>query len=1052
MALRRLLALAGVPLLGVALTLALTLAPPTAAGAAAPTTVDASSLSAYLVGQLYAGEVYDAFPPPSAQYAGDVGLTIDGALALAAAGAHDATLARMSDLVAADADAYGSISQSTYLDGGAIGKTALEQEVVGRDPRAVDGHDLIALLDANVCTAAQVAASQADHDGECMATGAFKGAASVFSQALGVLAQVRAHDTSPGSARAEATLLSLQCPDGGWPSTLPAPTGAACDAAAVAEADSTALAVQALSPVSGPAAEAAVTAGLAQLAARQESDGGFPGAAGDNTSSAALAVEAMGLDPAAYAAPIRRAQAFLAARQNPDGGLQIDHLGGASDVRASTQGLSGAVGTPLSTLSHPLPDAGVPAAATGAADRAAAALVTAAFPGERFTGDHLELLRRGGPAADVGGTVTLALGLAATGTQDMTLAHVVAYLARATPSYTEAREGPDGAALAAMALLAEATGQNPHAFGGDLLGTLQRTLCTRASTDGRCTARGDVVAAGSGTGQALGVLVLARSSVTADHPGPASPIVTRLLQLQCPDGGFAGSLPPRSPCTSDVGTTGYALQALSRVADDVDTSPSPVGDALVRGQDFVLAQQQGAGGFADSAATGLAVQALLAAPTPGAAPAAGTRSVVGPALTGALAFLRSRADADGSLGSSATAPAPDVLATAQGALALTLAPLATLHRVVTPVPLQPGPAPTPATHPAPAAPPAVAVLGISTTRPVGALPYTGFPAGDAVRWGVLLVAGGATLAAVGRRRPRRWVLLAVVAGTGLAVGGGRASAAPVGGCTTADVAVVVSFSAPSSGPGAAWHDWPGGAERVCVPWSGATTGLSLLHAAGFATIGTTHDGPAFVCGISPLGTSARYPTPAEDACVTTPPASAYWVYWHADPGATGWSYSQLGAASYHPVRGGVDAWTFGDGREAAPPFTPQAVLPTGSPTVPPSTAPTSTPARDASTVPSRPAASSAPAAVRTAHPSTAAAATARAAHSAPPSSPAAAGPTVTTDIPGPGGGPVTTLAARTLTRHKAAGSAAPTAAAVGIAAAVGVAGAGATAVRRRRMR
>ncbi|WP_323055310.1 MULTISPECIES: hypothetical protein [Streptomyces] len=61
-------------------------------------------------------------------------------------------------------------------------------------------------------------------------------------------------------------------------------------------------------------------------------------------------------------------------------------------------------------------------------------------------------------------------------------------------------------------------------------------------------------------------------------------------------------------------------------------------------------------------------------------------------------------------------------------------------------------------------------------------------------------------------------------------------------------------------------------------------------------------------------------------CVLTPPASAYWSYWHAGPGADDWEYSQLGAMLYEPRPGSVDLWVFGGtdigGTKGRPTVTP----------------------------------------------------------------------------------------------------------------------------------
>lgn len=160
-----------------------------------------------------------------------------------------------------------------------------------------------------------------------------------------------------------------------------------------------------------------------------------------------------------------------------------------------------------------------------------------------------------------------------------------------------------------------------------------------------------------------------------------------------------------------------------------------------------------------------------------------------------------------------------------------------------------------------------------------------------------------------------------------------AAADPIGDCTTTTgVIVAVDFAA-----------WGGDIERGCD--AHPTTGYAALHAAGFTTAGDAQDGPAFICRID------DEPSPAEQSCITTPPADAYWSYWHADAGQNTWTYSQLGAMSYHPPPGSVDAWTFGttdiSGTDGQPNFPPSAVRATSS--APPSS--TTTTGTPASTVP-----------------------------------------------------------------------------------------------------
>ncbi|MGC4813708.1 LPXTG cell wall anchor domain-containing protein [Micromonospora sp. DT228] len=142
---------------------------------------------------------------------------------------------------------------------------------------------------------------------------------------------------------------------------------------------------------------------------------------------------------------------------------------------------------------------------------------------------------------------------------------------------------------------------------------------------------------------------------------------------------------------------------------------------------------------------------------------------------------------------------------------------------------------------------------------------------------------------------------------------------PTGQCTTSSgVILAVDFSR-----------WGGPLLRSCG--TTPTTGYQLLNQGGWRTTGTQHDGPAFICRIGYAGHQGgtQYPTPADEKCALTPPASAYWSYWHADPGQNSWVYSQLGAMSYKPKPGSVDLWIFGatdiGGTEGRPRFSPDSV-------------------------------------------------------------------------------------------------------------------------------
>ncbi len=326
--------------IGATVMLASLVAAPLAFASAGP---DLPKAVAYLVAptQLVDGHYYEAF---AGSGFADYSLVLDGAFALAAAGGDDAALRTLVGFVGTGGkdgagrtiDAWTGIG-TRYASGGAIGKEALLAEIVGADPHSFGGHDLIAAIDASVCTQVSVAP-----DASCPAVGSYRYSPSVFSQALGVIAQLRAGDTTNAAAPL-AYLRSLQHPDGSWPSLIP-DTGNS-------DVDSTGAALMALDSTGS----AAVAKGQAWIATQQEADGGFPGAAGDSTNSAALALQALSLAAATYAAPIARGVAFLAAEQNSDGGFNVAARGQqGSDVRASTQAVVGAVGTSYLALSRDL--------------------------------------------------------------------------------------------------------------------------------------------------------------------------------------------------------------------------------------------------------------------------------------------------------------------------------------------------------------------------------------------------------------------------------------------------------------------------------------------------------------------------------------------------------------------------------------------------------------------------------------------------------------------------------------------------------------------------
>ena len=95
-----------------------------------------------------------------------------------------------------------------------------------------------------------------------------------------------------------------------------------------------------------------MTKAEAWIASQQGADGGFNGVSGESTNSAALAIQGLRLAGSTYSSQIAKALTFLGGRQNNDGGFNVTAGGQqGSDVRATTQAVSGIVGTSFGTLS-----------------------------------------------------------------------------------------------------------------------------------------------------------------------------------------------------------------------------------------------------------------------------------------------------------------------------------------------------------------------------------------------------------------------------------------------------------------------------------------------------------------------------------------------------------------------------------------------------------------------------------------------------------------------------------------------------------------------------
>ena len=113
-----------------------------------------------------------------------------------------------------------------------------------------------------------------------------------------------------------------------------------------------------------------------------------------------------------------------------------------------------------------------------------------------------------------------------------------------------------------------------------------------------------------------------------------------------------------------------------------------------------------------------------------------------------------------------------------------------------------------------------------------------------------------------------------------------------------------------------FHELGGGVNIRCAPGP-VTSGLDALDKAGIVWESVRRF-PGFVCRIAGL------PGPDTEACINTPPATAYWSYWVAPRGGS-WCYSSRGPGARVPPPGAVEGWSFSLGKVGAdtpPPSAP----------------------------------------------------------------------------------------------------------------------------------
>jgi hypothetical protein len=233
--------------------------------------------------------------------------------------------------------------------------------------------------------------------------------------------------------------------------------------------------------------------------------------------------------------------------------------------------------------------------------------------------------------------------------------------------------------VAKSALVAEVQGADVTAFGGRDLEHDLRTIMTASGTQtGRFADQGNTPDSSNGFSQAFGILALARTS-----GGVPAGAVTYLLAQQCPSGGFRLFYDSGASCTdstqADTDATGLAVQALGAAPSSaaVTTAKGKAVAWLVSHQDPTTGSLSSSGPATQPNAnsTGLGVAALrlggeTAAADKGQAYVAKLQLACGKD-TGAVAFDPAARTAAAGKG---TIPASDLdqwrRATAQAVLAL----------------------------------------------------------------------------------------------------------------------------------------------------------------------------------------------------------------------------------------------------------------------------------------------------------------------------------------------------------------------------------------------
>lgn len=259
-------------LTGVAAVLVLTTAIPAVPATAAdpPTRSRSDAAAGWLARQLVDGERFEAVFDGTAYP--DQGLTLDAVFAFAAAKVADTNAGRAMGWLARPQILGAYVGDgTTEAYAGATAKLALAVQVRGGDPAAFGGVDLTGRLRG------LLAAS-----GRFSDRSQFGDFSNAFTQSFALLTLDRSTGGAP--AAGVAYLVGTRCADGGFPAGFEQPT-------CVSDVDATAMAVLALLAVDRPGDAAPA---VAWLLSAQAGDGSFTEATGvPNANSTAVAAQAL---------------------------------------------------------------------------------------------------------------------------------------------------------------------------------------------------------------------------------------------------------------------------------------------------------------------------------------------------------------------------------------------------------------------------------------------------------------------------------------------------------------------------------------------------------------------------------------------------------------------------------------------------------------------------------------------------------------------------------------------------------------------------------------